>query len=103
MQVEELFVPVPDYPRYVVSNYGRIINVKNDREVTESWSDYADGLIVILKGGYQFDAVKVCDVVASAFFVEYFQGIDIYFKNDNKRDCTVLNLTFAKPETDDNG
>lgn len=101
MRVEELFVEIPYFTDYAVSNYGVVLNVKTGIEVHQ-WALTREGRLKVripVRAAYADFYVE--SLVAEAFFVDYEPGIDIYYKNGNKLDCTVLNLTFIKPESDD--
>lgn len=94
MELEELFVPIQFWDNYAISNYGRVINVRSGMELNQ-WENKTTGRLKVrfyLRGAYSDSFVD--DLVAEAFFVEYHNGIEIFYKNGNKHDCTVLNLTF---------
>lgn len=102
MKVEELFVQIPGYEDYAVSNYGRVINVRDDVDLVSYVGDSAGRRRVFFPYEEPFvigvSYLWLDDLVAEAFFVNYKPGINIYYKNGNKDDCTVLNLTLSEPE-----
>lgn len=94
MKVEELFIPVEYAENYAVSNYGRVINLKKGFELNQRLERITNRCKVrfYIGGGYVDEYVD--ELVTQAFFVEYHPGVEIFYKNRNRRDCTVLNLTF---------
>lgn len=94
MHVEELFVPIEFWERYSVSNYGRVIDSDLDFELKQRVDRITGRLKVRFYVLQAYTDIYVDELVAKAFFVNYRRGIDIYYKNGNKHDCTVLNLSF---------
>lgn len=99
MKVDEVFVPVVGFEEYSVSNYGRVIDNETDEELEHC---VVDNRNVLKPRVYvyipDFGAVWLDTLITEAFFVDYHEGIDIYYKNGDHLDCTVLNLTFIKPK-----
>lgn len=89
-----MFVPIPFFENYAVSNYGTVINIRAGVEIRQ-WLDRVHNKMKVrihVLGGYIEFFIE--DLVAEAFFVNYQSGIDIYHINGNVEDCTVLNLSF---------
>ena len=103
MKVEELFIPIPLWENYAVSNYGRVINLLTGYELTPTIRMSNGRLRVRFHVLGAFTGFYVDELVAQAFFVNYHPGIDIYYKNHNKMDCTVLNLTFDPKYKEEDG
>lgn len=53
MDEVEQFRQIPDFMLYAVSNYGRVINLKFDREMTQSPTQYGDATVGLMKNGTQ--------------------------------------------------
>lgn len=92
--IEELFVPIQFWDNYAVSNYGRVINIAKGFELNQRVDRISGRMKVrFYVLGAHLDKY-VDELVTEAFFVEYHHDVDIFYKNHNKRDCTVLNLSF---------
>lgn len=94
MELEEMFVPIPFFDTFAVSNFGTVINLKTEMEVRQ-WHNTVHNKMKVrfhVLGAYADFFVE--DLVAEAFFVNYHPGIEIYHKNGKVDDCTVLNLSF---------
>ena len=94
MELEEMFVPIPFFENFAVSNFGTVINMKTEMEIRQ-WLSPKHNKIKVrfhILGAYTDFFVE--DLVAEAFFVNYHRGIKIYHKNGKVDDCTVLNLSF---------
>lgn len=102
MELEELFVPIPFFENFAVSNYGTVINIKAEMEVRQ-WLHASTNRMKVrffVLGAYIDFFVD--DLVAQAFFVNWKPGIHIYYKNHDHSDCTVLNLTFDSHYAEEN-
>lgn len=96
MELEEMFVPIPFFENFAVSNYGTVINLSTEKEVKQ-WLNVVENRMKVrffVLGAYIDFFVD--NLVAEAFFVNYRPGINIYYKNGKVEDCTVLNLSFDK-------
>lgn len=94
MKLDELFVPIPFFESYAVSNYGRVINIKNEVELDQWLSVSSNRMKVRLYVLGAYIDFFVDALVTEAFFVEHKPGIKIYYKNGDVADCSVLNLSF---------
>lgn len=92
---EEAWVVLDGLDKYMISSYGRVINVVSDRELKTHPDENGYLRIKVYKAG-KFHWVYLHRLVALAFFVNYNRDTPVYFKNGNKEDCTVLNLTLDK-------
>ena len=94
MELDEMFVPIPFFENFAVSNYGTVINLKTEMEVPQRLSVVTNRMKVrfFVLGAYIDFFVD--DLVTQAFFANWQPGIKIYYKNKDHSDCTVLNLTF---------
>lgn len=52
-QPDEEFKIIPDFKLYAVSNYGRVINIRFNRELTYSPTDYGELTVGMMKNGTQ--------------------------------------------------
>ena len=95
MEHEEVFVDIEDFPNYIVSNYGRVINKKFDRDLTPI-VDKRDGALKIrlYKNGLYTDLL-LHRIVAKAFFVNYDDEREVILMNGVKSDCSVTNITIG--------
>lgn len=101
MELDELFVPVASWENYSISNYGRVVRTKTGRELMQRQEISSGRLKVRFSEMGVRKEFYVDNLVAEAFFLNYHDGIDIYYKNRNKFDCTVRNLTFDSKYKDD--
>lgn len=93
--LDEQWVPMPGYPNYEVSNYGRIANVRTGRDLTP-YPDKRTGAmrVALYREGVRKD-VQLNRVVAECYFLKYYEGADVSHRNGDKSDCSVLNLTLG--------
>jgi hypothetical protein len=94
MELEEMFVTVPLFENYAVSNYGTVINLNTGMELRQWHNQTHNKMKVRFYLGGSYTDFFVEDLVAEAFFVNYKPGIEVYHKNGEVQDCTVLNLSF---------
>jgi hypothetical protein len=94
VELEELFVPIPHWEPYAVSNYGRVIDLVGEYELNQRPNKFTGRMEVRLRYFGAYGDHYVDELVTEAFFVNYRHGIPIFYKNGNKSDCTVLNLSF---------
>jgi len=93
-RVEEHFVQIPFFENYAVSNYGTVINLKTEVELAKRVKKHDNRLRVRFYVLGAYIDFYVDELVAQAFFVDWQPGVEIYYKNGLRDDCTVLNLTF---------
>lgn len=94
MELEEMFVPIPFFENFAVSNFGTVINLKTEMEVSQWLSATTNRMKVRFHVLGAYIDFFVDDLVTEAFFVNWKPGIKVYYKNHDHKDCTVLNLTF---------
>lgn len=93
--LEELWVPIEGFPNYEVSNYGRVVNIKLDRDLKQYENSDGYYTVRLSKDGKR-KTFLVHDLVAKAFFVNYSAYVLVEHVNDkNRHDNSVLNLTLA--------
>jgi hypothetical protein len=98
MQVEEVFVEIPMFPNYAVSNYGEVINQKTNRELKPWVTKKAGGkLMVKLYRAGMAHNFFVHRLVAQAFFIDYDDVVEVYHLSENKQDNCVTNLHLVAP------
>lgn len=93
-RINEHWVVFDLLPTYEISNYGRIGNTRTGRElpIEIDSEGYSRATMYYLGKSYR---VFVHLLVVRAFFINYKLGAYVGFVNDNKQDCTVLNLTLV--------
>lgn len=94
MQIDELWVEIPGYPNYVVSNYGEVLNVKTDRSLIPQLTKKGVHRVYLYRNGVR-KSFYVHRLVAQAFFVGYDDGVEVLHISENRTDNTVLNLTLG--------
>lgn len=94
MELDELFVPIPFFENYAVSNFGTVINLETEMEVNKWLSTTHNRMKVRFYVLGAYIDFFIDDLVTEAFFVNWEPGVKIYYKNHDHTDCTVLNLTF---------
>lgn len=92
--LEELWVPVEDYPNYEISNYGRVVNIKTGYEL-KTWAVGKGGkyLRVELSRDALRRAFFLHRLVAREFFLLYSDRVEVICINGNYHDCTVANIS----------
>lgn len=102
MELDELFVPIPFFENFAVSNYGTVINLKTELEVHQWLNTVTNRMKVRFHVLGAYMDFFVDDLVTQAFFVNWEPGVKIYYKNHDHSDCTVLNLTFDPKYAEEN-
>lgn len=102
MELEEMFVPIPFFENFAVSNYGTVINIRMEMEVEKWLSATTNRMKVRFHVLGAYIDFFVDDLVTEAFFVNWKPGIKVYYKNRDHTDCGVLNLTFDPQYAEDN-
>lgn len=92
---EETWATIPDYPNYIVSNFGRALNVRTDRELKPVCNNKGYYLWSFCKEGV-VKKVAVHRVVASIFHPDYVEGYAVVHKNDLKHDNGIANLDIGE-------
>lgn len=95
MDLEELWIPIEGYSNYAVNNYGQVINLNRDTELTPV-KDARGALKVYLYRNNVPRTFYIHRLVAKAFFLNYTEEIDVKHKNNNLSDNSVLNLTLVE-------
>lgn len=94
MELEELFVEIPGYPNYLISNYGRVINKVHNTDLKHS--HYSDGHAkVMLYNAGIGTSKQVHQLVAQGFFDEWEPGLEVLHIYPNYNDNSVTNLTLG--------
>jgi len=92
---EEHFAAIPGYPNYQVSNYGRVVNSRG-MELKPRTDALGYQNVALYNNRVRRDVV-VHRLVAEVFFVDYDVNLEVKHKNEDKSDCSVLNLTLGPP------
>lgn len=95
MDLEELWVTFDLLPNYAVSNYGRVVNVKTNRDLRPSADANGYMRVALYNKGVRHETY-VHRLVAKAFFLNYEEGVEVKHKNRVFTDNTVLNLTLGE-------
>lgn len=93
--IEELWVPVEGFPNYEVSNYGRVVNITRGNDLKPSPDKNGFLRVGLTKNG-RVKHFALHRLVAQHFFLNYRDGKEVHFLNDDKTDCTVANITLSK-------
>lgn len=93
-RLEEFWVTFELLPNYAISNYGTVLNIKTNRELTPSPDANGYYRVSLYHRGIRHESY-VHRLVAKAFFLNYEDGIEVKHRNGNKQDCSVLNLTLG--------
>ena len=91
--IEEHWVIVDGWPNYEVSNYGRVVSIRTEKERVQI---PINGFLflVLFKDG-KGTGWYVHRLVAQAFFLNYDDDHEVKHINGDKHDNTVLNLTLG--------
>lgn len=93
---KEHWVEIDGFPRYLVSNHGRIVNRLTDCVLKPS-VDRQGYLHVTLCNNYTQQQILVHRVVAGSFFDFDIDGWEINHRNGIKHDCSIWNLEIVTP------
>lgn len=90
MNNEEIWVTIPEYPKFEVSNMG------NARRIgSEKYLKLTDGRLSVTVAPKLYRRLKICDFVASLFIGEKPDGNIIWHINGDKTDNRVENLKYV--------
>lgn len=92
--LEEYWVVVDLLSNYEVSNYGRVVNIKTQRELRACANGRGYHQVKLYHNG-EFYSVYIHRLVAKAFFVDYEEGVEVKHINGNLQDNGVLNLSIG--------
>jgi hypothetical protein len=92
---DEVFVGIPAFPNYVISNYGRVVNIATNYELKLSQDQNGYYRAVLYKDGKRCE-FGVHRLVARAFFLNWKPGVEVYHINGDQSDNSVLNLTLGQ-------
>jgi len=89
--LDELYVDIPGFPRYAVSNYGIVINKDTDRELSRTPDSNGYVKVKLYTGGVG-TTKYVHRLVAQAFFVDYSDSLEVLLISEDRSDCSVRNI-----------
>lgn len=92
--MDEVWVAHDLLPNYAVSNYGRVVNVKTNRELKPSPDKGGYFRVVLYHKGVPYP-IYVHRLVAKIFFLNYAEGVEVKHISEDKSDNSVLNLTLG--------
>lgn len=90
--LDEQWVPIVGFPKYEVSNYGRIVNISTGLDLKPR-ADKSGILRVSLYNNGRKKNLQVARVVLEGFFLNYHKDSVVGYENGDVTDCSVLNLT----------
>lgn len=93
-EIDEVWVGIELLSNYLVSNFGRVVNVHTGRELKACPDSNGYMRVALYQRGIRHDAY-VHRLVAKAFFLNYAEGIEVKHKSEHKQDNSVLNLTLG--------
>lgn len=93
--IDEIWVPVEGFPDYAVSNYGRVRNVKFDRELNPRRTSYGHLRVMLFHEGVSQEFL-IHRLVAQAFLTGYNENVKIKHFDDDNANNHVENLRFVK-------
>jgi hypothetical protein len=89
--LEETWEEVADFPRYVVSNYGAVVN-KETKQPLKPRADKNNRLRVLLYNEDGRDDQYIHQLVGEAFFNDFRRGMHLTHVNGDTEDNSVWNL-----------
>lgn len=93
--LDEVLVGIPGFPNYAVSNYGRVINTARGYDLNPTTDQNGFYRAVLYRSGKRYE-FGVHRLVARAFFVNWKPNVEVYHKNEDRSDNSVLNLTLGQ-------
>lgn len=91
MKLEEIEVPIPEFPHYIVSNYGEVVNTETGYSLKPRITNRGYYIVTLSDYGYK-RTFYVHRLVARAFLPTYDDAYSVIHKNDDKADNCILNL-----------
>lgn len=92
MEHEEYFVEIADYPNYSVSNLGRIVNTKFDRDLKPFCNENGKLKVILYRDNVR-ETFYVHRLVAEAFFIDFaWLETDVKHISNDYNDNSVGNL-----------
>lgn len=88
----ERWIEIPEYPRYLVSSHGRIINRLTDRLMTTTTTNRLGYCMVRLSNGFESRKLFVHRLVASAFFDADIIDYEVNHLDGDKTNNCIWNL-----------
>ena len=93
-ELEELFVDIPGFPNYIVSNYGRVINRVHGHDLALNPGTDGHMKVNLYENG-NCHTKQVHQLVAQAFFEQWVPGLEVHHIYDDYSDNSVMNLTLG--------
>lgn len=90
----EEWAQIEGFPDYAISNLGRVMSLRYDRELTPRPNSYGYNRIVLYRDRERYD-LYIHHLVAAAFTTGYTPGTRVKHIQDNSDD-NVRNLKFAR-------
>lgn len=89
---KEIWKPIPNWPEYEISHWGRIRNKRRGNIQLGSRNKEGYRVVRLSSGAHRRRAVYVHRLVAEAFIPEYSTQCSVRFHNGIRDDCTLENL-----------
>lgn len=89
--MNEVWAEIEEFPNYLVSNYGDIINIKFNRILKPRSNSKGYSHVVLFNEGYRKE-FYVHQLVAAAFIANYRPKIHIQHMDGNKQNNKITNL-----------
>jgi hypothetical protein len=94
--MDEEFVDILGFEDYCVSNYGRVVNKRRDKDVKPTKHVGSHGHKSYMKVQLYKDGVAhtcyIHRLVAQAFFIEYTEEHEVVLLSEDYTDCSVKNV-----------
>lgn len=94
-QQEELWAPVRDFPDYIVSSEGRVVNIHTDRLLTPRLDGYGYVRLALRKDGFTHQKYAH-RLVAEAFMTGFRPERRIRWLDEDRQNNSISNLRFRK-------
>lgn len=89
----ESWAEVDDFPDYIVSTQGRVVNRHTNKELRPRVNSYGYSRVALRRDGKTHE-VYIHHIVTRAFFTGYYKGVKIKHVDDNS-DNSLMNLRFV--------
>lgn len=92
----EIWVEIPGFSSYIVSNHGRVVNINLDRELEGHTRERGMRRVVVVSDEGKIHALNVGELVASNFLSGYREGDYVKPIDGDRTNCAAWNLRFAR-------
>ncbi len=92
--MEEIWEDIEGWPKFKISNQGRVYNTLTGRYVKSSWSKRGFVGVNLERDGHRA-YIPLARLVALAFVEGCFDGAEVSFKDKNRQNLSADNLEWA--------